>query len=165
MPPLRCGAVAATPAVRALEKGKVVHHLHPYDPEHPSDQGHGEAAVAALGADPRQVFKTLVARVDGALTVAVVPVSGTLDLKALAAAVGGRKAVMADPADAERTTGYVLGGISPLGQKKALPTVVDESALGFATVMVSAGRRGLQVELAPADLVRLTRARTAAIGR
>jgi Cys-tRNA(Pro)/Cys-tRNA(Cys) deacylase len=157
--------VAATPAVRALEKAAVSHTLHPYDPEHSSDQGHGEAAVAALGADPRQVFKTLVARVDGRLTVAVVPVAGTLDLKALAAATGGRKAVMADPAEAERTTGYVLGGISPLGQKKALPTVVDESALGFATVMVSAGRRGLQVELAPADLVRLTRARTAAIGR
>jgi len=157
--------VAATPAVRVLEKARVIHILHPYDPEHPSDQGHGEAAVSALGADPRQVFKTLVARVDGALTVAVVPVSGTLDLKALAAAVGGRKAVMADPADAERTTGYVLGGISPLGQKKALPTVVDDSALGFPTVMVSAGKRGLQVELPPGDLVRLTRARTAPIGR
>jgi Cys-tRNA(Pro)/Cys-tRNA(Cys) deacylase len=111
------------------------------------------------------VFKTLVARVDGVLTVAVVPVSGTLDLKALAAAVGGRKAVMAEPGDAERTTGYVLGGISPLGQKKALPTVVDESATTFSTVLVSAGRRGLQVELAPADLVRLTRARTARVGR
>ena len=157
--------MAATPAVRALERARVVHTLHPYDAEHPADRGHGEAAVAALGADPRQVFKTLVARVDGALTVAVVPVSGTLDLKALAAAAGGRKAAMADPADAERTTGYVLGGISPLGQRKALPTVVDESALGFVTVMVSAGRRGLQVELAPAELVRLTRARTAAIGR
>jgi Cys-tRNA(Pro)/Cys-tRNA(Cys) deacylase len=157
--------VAATPAVRALERARVAHTLHPYDPEHPADQGHGEAAVAALGADPRQVFKTLVTRVDGALTVAVVPVAASLDLKALAAAAGGRKATMADPADAERTTGYVLGGISPLGQRKALPTVVDESALDFATVMVSAGRRGLQVELAPADLVRLTRARTAAIGR
>jgi Cys-tRNA(Pro)/Cys-tRNA(Cys) deacylase len=157
--------VAATPAVRALEQAKVAHTLHPYGPEHPSDQGHGEAAVAALGADARQVFKTLVTRVDGVLTVAVVPVSGTLDLKALAAAAGGRKATMADPADAERTTGYVLGGISPLGQKKALPTVVDETALGFDTVLVSAGRRGLQVELAPADLVRLTRARTASIGR
>jgi Cys-tRNA(Pro)/Cys-tRNA(Cys) deacylase len=157
--------VAATPAVRALDKAGVAYSLHPYDPEHPSDQGHGEAAVAALGADPRQVFKTLVARVDGVLTVAVVPVSGSLDLKALAAAAGGRKAVMADPADAERTTGYVLGGISPLGQKKALTTVVDDSALGFDTVLVSAGRRGLQVELSPADLVRLTRARTAAIGR
>ena len=151
--------------MRVLERAGIAHTLHPYDPEHPSDQGHGEAAVAALGADARQVFKTLVARVDGVLTVAVVPVSGTLDLKALAGAVGGRKAVMADPGDAERTTGYVLGGISPLGQRKALPTVVDDSALGFGTVLVSAGRRGLQVELAPADLVRLTRARTAAIGR
>ncbi len=157
--------MAATPAVRALEKAKVAHSLHPYDPEHASDQGHGEAAVAALGADPRQVFKTLVARVDGEFTVAIVPVAGSLDLKALATAAGGRKAAMADPADAERTTGYVLGGISPLGQRKALPTVVDDSALGFASVMVSAGRRGLQVELSPADLVRLTRARTAPIGR
>lgn len=157
--------MAATPAVRILEKARVAHTLHPYDPEHPSDQGHGEAAVAALGADPARVFKTLVARVDGVLTVAVVPVSGTLDLKALAAAAGGRKAVMADPGDAERATGYVLGGISPLGQKKALPTVVDASALQFDTVMVSAGRRGLQVELPPGELVALTRARTAPIGR
>jgi len=148
-----------------LEKARVAHTLHPYDPEHPADQGHGEAAVAALGADPHQVFKTLVARVDGTLTVAVVPVAGSLDLKALAAAVGGRKAAMAEPADAERATGYVLGGISPLGQKKALPTVVDDSALGFATVMVSAGKRGLQLELPPQDLVALTRARTAPIGR
>jgi Cys-tRNA(Pro)/Cys-tRNA(Cys) deacylase len=111
------------------------------------------------------VFKTLVARVDGRLTVAVVPVSRQLDLKALAAAADGRKAAMADPADAERSSGYVRGGISPLGQRKALPTVVDESALAFGTVLVSAGRRGLQVELAPADLVRLTRAQTAAIAR
>jgi Cys-tRNA(Pro)/Cys-tRNA(Cys) deacylase len=157
--------VAATPAVRVLEKAKVPHTLHSYDPDHASDHGYGEAAVAALGSDPRQVFKTLVARVDGDLTVAVVPVAGTLDLKALATAAGGRKAVMADPADAERTTGYVRGGISPLGQRKQLLTVVDESALEFATVMVSAGKRGLQVELPPADLVRLTRARTAPIGR
>ena len=157
--------MAATPAVTALEQAKVAYTLHPYDADHPTEHGYGEAAVAALGADPRQVFKTLVTRVDGALTVAVVPVSGTLDLKALAAAAGGRKAVMADPADAERTTGYVLGGISPLGQKKALPTVIDESVLTFATVMVSAGKRGLQVELPPAELVRLTRARTAPIGR
>ena len=157
--------MAATPAVRALEKAKVAHTLHSYDPDHPADQGYGEAAVAALGSDPRQVFKTLVARVDGALTVAIVPVAGTLDLKALATAVGGRKAVMADPADAERTTGYVRGGISPLGQRKALPTVVDSSALDLVTVLVSAGRRGLQVEMAPADLVALTRARTAPIAR
>ena len=157
--------MAATPAVRALERARAAHTLHAYDPEHAEGHGYGEAAVAALGQDPRQVFKTLVARVDDALTVAVVPVAGSLDLKALAAAAGGRRAVMADPADAERTTGYVLGGISPLGQRKALPTVVDESALDFPTVMVSAGRRGLQVELAPADLVRLTRARTAPITR
>ncbi len=163
--PLPSRVVAATPAVQVLVKAKVPHTLHSYDTEHPSDQGYGEAAVAALGSDPRQVFKTLVARVDGVLTVAVVPVAGTLDLKALAAAVGGRKAVMADPADAERTTGYVRGGISPLGQRKQLPTVVDESALSFETVMVSAGKRGLQVELPPAELVRLTRARTAPIGR
>jgi Cys-tRNA(Pro)/Cys-tRNA(Cys) deacylase len=148
-----------------LEKARVPHTLHPYDPEHPAGQGHGDAAVAALGADPRRVFKTLVARVDGALIVAVVPVAGTLDLKALAAATGARKAVMAEPADAERTTGYVLGGISPLGQRKPLPTVVDDSALGFDTVLVSAGKRGLQVELPPTDLVRLTRARTAPIAR
>jgi Cys-tRNA(Pro)/Cys-tRNA(Cys) deacylase len=157
--------VAATPAVTVLERAEVRHRLHPYDPDHADSRGYGEAAVAALGADPRQVFKTLVTRVDGTLTVAVVPVSGTLDLKALAVAVGGRKAAMADPADAERTTGYVRGGISPLGQRKALPTVVDDSALHFDTIMVSAGRRGLQVELAPADLVRLTKARTASIGR
>jgi Cys-tRNA(Pro)/Cys-tRNA(Cys) deacylase len=151
--------------VTALDRAKVAYTLHPYDADHPSGHGYGEAAVAALGADPRQVFKTLVARVDGALTVAVVPVSTTLDLKALAAAVGGRKAAMADPADAERATGYVRGGISPLGQRKALPTVVDESARGLPTIMVSAGRRGLQMEVASADLVRLTRARTAPIGR
>ena len=157
--------MAATPAVQVLERGKVPHTLRAYDPEHPAEQGYGEAAAAALGVDPGRLFKTLVTRVDGVLTVAVVPVSGTLDLKALAAAAGGRKAAMADPADAERSTGYVRGGISPLGQRKALPTVVDDSALGFNTVLVSAGRRGLQVELAPADLVRLTRASTAPIGR
>ena len=154
--------MAGTPAVKVLEKAKVAHTLHPYDPDHPDAHGYGEAAVAALGADPRQVFKTLLARVDGALTVAVVPVAGMLDLKALAAAVGGRKAVMADPTDAERTTGYVVGGISPLGQRKRLPTVVDESALDFDTVFVSGGRRGLDIELAPGDLVALT---AATVGR
>lgn len=159
--------MAATPAVRTLERAKAAFSLHEYDPAAADAgvHGYGEVAVAALGADPAQVFKTLVARVDGALTVAVVPVSGQLDLKALAAAADGRKAAMAEPADAERATGYVRGGISPLGQRKALPTVVDDSALGFGTVLVSAGRRGLQVELAPADLIRLTRARTAPIAR
>ena len=158
--------MAATPAVRALDQARASYSLHEYDQADGADgHGYGEVAVAALGADPAQVFKTLVVRVDGVLTVAVVPVSGSLDLKALAAAAGGRKAAMADPTDAERSSGYVRGGISPLGQRKALPTVIDESALGFATVLVSAGRRGLQVELTPADLVRLTRARTAAIAR
>ncbi len=158
--------MAATPAVRVLVAAGVAHVLHTYDPDdHDAGVGFGEAAVAALGSDPAQVFKTLVARVDGALTVAVVPVAGQLDLKALAAAVGGRRAVMADPADAERSSGYVRGGISPLGQRRALPTVVDSSALDFGTVLVSGGRRGLQVELAPGDLVALTRATTAAIGR
>jgi Cys-tRNA(Pro)/Cys-tRNA(Cys) deacylase len=159
--------VAATPAVRTLEQAGVPFSLHEYDPAggHPGAHGYGEVAVTALGADPAQVFKTLVARVDGTMTVAVVPVSAQLDLKALAAAAGGRKAAMADPADAERSTGYVRGGISPLGQRKALPTVVDASALEFSTVLVGGGRRGLQVELPPADLVRLCRARTADISR
>jgi Cys-tRNA(Pro)/Cys-tRNA(Cys) deacylase len=111
------------------------------------------------------VFKTLLADVEGRTVVAVVPVSGKLDLKALATAVGGKRAVLADAAVAERLTGYVVGGISPLGQRRRLPTVVDESALGFATVFVSGGRRGLDVELAPEDLVRLTTATTALIGR
>jgi Cys-tRNA(Pro)/Cys-tRNA(Cys) deacylase len=155
--------VAATPAVAVLVKARVAHTLHPYDPEHPSDQGHGEAAVAALGADPRQVFKTLLARVDGALTVAVVPVAGTLDLNALAAAAGGKKAAMAEPAAAERATGYVTGGISPLGHRSRLPVVVDASARDWDTVYVSAGRRGLQVSLAPDDLVRVANATVAPI--
>lgn len=111
------------------------------------------------------MFKTLLATVDGTLTVAVVPVSGQLDLKALARAAGGRKAHLADPADAERATGYVVGGISPVGQRRSHPTVVDASALDHDTVLVSGGRRGLDVELAPADLVAVTGATTARIGR
>jgi Cys-tRNA(Pro)/Cys-tRNA(Cys) deacylase len=122
-------------------------------------------AAQALGLDPAQVFKTLLADVDGTLTVAVVPVDRSLDLKGLAAAVGGKRAVMAEPATAERATGYVVGGISPLGQRRRLPTVVDVSALEWDTVLVSAGRRGLDVELAPADLVRMTAAVTAPVSR
>ena len=118
-----------------------------------------------LGIDPRRVFKTLITRIDGALAVAVVPVTGQLDLKALAHAVGGKKAVMAEPAAAERATGYVVGGISPLGQRQRLPTVIDASAQDHATVFVSGGRRGLDVELAPDDLVRLTGAVVAPVGR
>jgi Cys-tRNA(Pro)/Cys-tRNA(Cys) deacylase len=122
-------------------------------------------AAEALGLDPATVFKTLVAEVDGKLAVAIVPVERQLDLKALAAGVGAKKAAMADVKQAERTTGYVAGGISPLGQRRALPTVVDASALDHETIHVSAGRRGLELELAPADLVELTGARVAPIAR
>jgi len=153
-----------TPATVALAAAGVDHELLSYDAG-PADGSYGIAAAAALGVDERVVFKTLVTTVDGALTVAVVPVAGSLDLKALAAAVGGKHAAMADPAVAERATGYVVGGISPLGQRRRLPTVVDESALAVDAIFVSAGRRGLQVRLAPADLVRLTSATVAPIGR
>ena len=118
-----------------------------------------------MGVSPERVFKTLVADVDGALVVAVVPVAGSLDLKALATAVGGKRAAMADPALAERTTGYVRGGISPLGQRKKLRTVLDASADGHDMICVSAGRRGLEVELSPRDLLKLTGAVAAPIGR
>ncbi|MFF5755606.1 Cys-tRNA(Pro) deacylase [Streptomyces longwoodensis] len=153
-----------TPATVALTAAGVDFTVHAYDhdPSHPS---YGEEAAEAMGVSPERVFKTLVADVDGALTVAVVPVAGQLDLKALASAVGGKKAAMADPALAERTTGYVRGGISPLGQRKRLPTVLDASAGGHATICVSAGRRGLEVELSPADLAALTGATLAPIGR
>ena len=157
-------AAQGTPATALLSRQKVTHALHPYDVD-AATPNYGFEVAAALGLDPARVFKTLVAEVDGALTVAVVPVTGELDLKALAAAAGGKRATLADRALAERTTGYVRGGISPLGQRKALPTVVDDSASGFDTVFVSAGRRGLQVELDPADLIRLTRAVTAPVAR
>lgn len=127
--------------------------------------GYGLEAARALGRDPALVFKTLVADVDGRLTVAVLPVPAQLDLKALATAVGGKRAEMAEPAAAQRATGYVVGGISPLGQRKTLPTVVDSSALQHPSVLVSAGRRGVQVELAPEDLVRVTGASVAPIAR
>ncbi|EMD29835.1 Cys-tRNA(Pro) deacylase [Amycolatopsis azurea] len=144
-----------TPATALLAKQKVAHVLHAYDHD-PRAESYGLEAVEALGLDPARVFKTLVAEVDGKLTVGVVPVTGQLDLKALAAAVGGKKAKMADPAAAQRATGYVLGGISPLGHRSRLPVVIDASAEKFETVHCSAGRRGLEVELAPGDLVRLT---------
>ncbi|MFI6086616.1 Cys-tRNA(Pro) deacylase [Streptomyces sp. NPDC051218] len=153
-----------TPATVALTAAGAPYTVHAYehDPAHPS---YGEEAAQAMGVSPDRVFKTLVADIDGELTVAVVPVAGTLDLKALATAVSGKRAVMADPAAAERTTGYVRGGISPLGQRKKLRTVLDDSASGHATICVSAGRRGLEVELAPGDLARLTGAVLAPIGR
>ncbi|WET78446.1 Cys-tRNA(Pro) deacylase [Amycolatopsis sp. QT-25] len=151
-----------TPATALLAKQKVAHVLHAYDHD-PRAESYGLEAVEALGLDPARVFKTLVAEVDGKLTVGVVPVTGQLDLKALAAAAGGKKAKMADPAAAQRATGYVLGGISPLGHRSRLPVVIDASAEKFETVHCSAGRRGLEVELAPGDLVRLTGAVVAPI--
>ncbi|WP_060904171.1 Cys-tRNA(Pro) deacylase [Streptomyces europaeiscabiei] len=153
-----------TPATVALSAAGVEFTVHAYehDPAHPS---YGEEAAEAMGVSPERVFKTLVADVDGALVVAVVPVAGSLDLKSLATAVGGKRAAMADPTLAERTTGYVRGGISPLGQRKKLRTVLDASADAHDTICVSAGRRGLAVELAPQDLVKLTEAVAAPIAR
>jgi Cys-tRNA(Pro)/Cys-tRNA(Cys) deacylase len=142
----------------------VVFVLHPYEHD-PRATSYGVEAAQVLGLPEARVFKTLLADADGRLVVAIVPVSGLLDLKALARALGVRKAAMADPAAAERATGYVVGGISPLGQKRAHPTVLDASALEHETVLVSAGRRGLDVELAPAELVTLTSAKVAAIAQ
>lgn len=168
-----------TPALSALERAGIAHRTHPYEAPGVAAGSHGGAplsacsprrsvsygteAAEALGVDPRQVFKTLVAEVDGTPVLAMVPVAGTLDLKALAAARGGKKAVMAEPATAERLTGYVTGGISPLGTRRGLPVVVDASALEHPTVFCSAGKRGLQMELAPADLVAAAGATTAPV--
>ncbi|MCL2464593.1 MAG: Cys-tRNA(Pro) deacylase [Micrococcales bacterium] len=156
---------AGTPALVVLAAADVSRtiHTYPHDPRTPA--GYGREAAAALGLDPGQVFKTLVAEVDGHLAVAVVPVAGHLDLKALATALGGKHATMAQRPDAERATGYVAGGISPLGQKAALPTAVDETAYLYNEIYVSGGRRGLDIGLAPDDLVRLTGAVVAALAR
>lgn len=153
-----------TPAVTALRRAGVPVSVHEFDVTAGDGRGYGLAAAEAMGVDPTRVFKTLVVAVDGALAVAVVPVGGECDLKAVAGAVGGKRAVMADQRDAERATGYVVGGISPLGQRRQLPTVVDESALPLPTMFVSGGRRGLELEVAPSDLVALTRAVLAPIG-
>ncbi|WP_114203342.1 Cys-tRNA(Pro) deacylase [Janibacter anophelis] len=158
----------ATPATRALAAAGVAYTEHPYEHD-PAAPSYGLEAAEVLGVPPERVFKTLLAQTDlprdHGLVVGVVPVAGQLDLKALAAAVGAKKATMADPALAERTTGYVVGGISPIGQKRSLTTVLDASALGRDTVFVSGGRRGLDLEIAPEDLVRATTAVTAAIAR
>ncbi len=146
---------AGTPATAVLTAQCVDHTLHPYDVS-PDAPNYGALVAQALAVEPERVFKTLIAEVDGALVVAVVPVTGDLDLKALAQAAGGKRGALADRTAAERSSGYVRGGISPLGQRKRLPTVVDASALGLDRMYVSAGRRGLQVALAPADLIRLT---------
>ena len=153
---------APTPAIAALNRAEVRYTLHPYHHD-PATTAYGDEVVDALGWDPDQVFKTLVALVDGALIVGIVPVAAHLDLKALAAAVGGKKGQMAKVADAERSSGYVAGGISPLGQRLPSPTVIDDTALGLDTILVSGGRRGLDIELAPGDLVLLTKAITAPI--
>ncbi len=152
-----------TPAVVMLEKAKVDHEVRAYDHD-PAAESYGDEAVEALGLDPADVFKTLLAVIDRAETVvAVVPVATRLDLKALAKAAGGKKAAMADPVDAERLTGYVVGGISPLGQRRRLRTFIDMSAEDRDVMHVSAGRRGLEVTLAPGDLRRLLSADFASI--
>lgn len=153
-----------TPATVALDRAGVSYTVHSYEHD-PAASSYGLEAAAALDLDPACVLKTLLADVDGALVVAVVPVAGQLDLKGLAAAAGGKRATLADPALAERATGYVVGGISPFGQKRRHPAVVDRSALDFPVVYVSAGRRGVDLGVAPEDLVRLLEATTAGIGR
>jgi Cys-tRNA(Pro)/Cys-tRNA(Cys) deacylase len=146
-----------TPAIVAAEKAGIRFTLHEYAHD-PKAASYGLEAAEKLGLDPARVFKTLVVSVDGELTVVMVPVEAQVDLRAL-----GKRAAMADPRLAERTTGYVTGGISPLGQRKRLPTILDESALLHETIHVSAGRRGLEIELAPADLLALTGGRAATV--
>ncbi len=154
-----------TPALDLLKKHRAEHRVHSYEHD-PKSASYGLEAAEKLGLDPQQVFKTLLASSEkGELLVAVVPVVGTLDLKALAHAAGVKKCEMADPTAAQRATGYLVGGISPLGQKKRLRTFIDESAQNFATIHVSAGRRGLEVELAAAVLAEHTQGKLAGIGR
>ena len=153
-----------TPATVALVAAGIPFTAHTYAHD-PAATNYGLEAATALGLDPDRVFKTLLAEADGRLVVGIVPVTGMLDLKSLAAAVGAKRAQMAEPAVAERKTGYVVGGISPLGQKVALPTVLDETASLWDTIFVSGGRRGFDIELAPADLLRLTGGQLADIAR
>ncbi|MGH3352623.1 MAG: Cys-tRNA(Pro) deacylase [Nocardioides sp.] len=153
-----------TPATVALTRAGIDFTLHPYEHD-PRAQSYGLEAAEALGVEPERVFKTLMAALDGRLVVGIVPVTGQLDLKALARALGGSKAQMADLPAAERATGYVAGGISPIGQKRSHPSVVDESAVAYETIYVSGGRRGLDLELAPTDLINIMQATTAPIAR
>jgi len=156
--------MAGTPATVALDRAGIAYTPHAYDHD-AANTNFGQEAADVLGIDAEQVFKTLLADVDGSLVVAIVPVSGKLDLKALASAVGGKKAAMADPALAQKRTGYIVGGISPIGQKTAHPTVLDETAELFDTIFVSGGRRGFDIELAPADLLTVTGGTIADIAR
>lgn len=156
-----------TPAVEILRQSGISFTLHEYSHD-PSVRSYGEEAAEALGMDPDRVFKTLLVELVGSkkgLAVGVIPVSSKLDLKGIAAVVGAKKAAMAESAAAEKATGYVVGGISPLGQRKRLPTVVDESAAGFDTICISGGRRGLEIELAPDDLARMVGGRLGPIAR
>jgi Cys-tRNA(Pro)/Cys-tRNA(Cys) deacylase len=159
-----------TRAIEVARRAGVVHAVHAYAHDGRSSlqqggRGYALEAVDALGLDPARVFKTIVVAVDGRLGLAVVPADAEVDLKAVAVALGGRKAAIAAPADAERATGYVLGGISPLGTRRALPTVMDASAGAWPTIHVSAGRRGLEIELSAADLVALTKGSMAPVAR
>ena len=160
----RTDASAGTPATVALTRAGIRFTAHAYEHD-PRAAAYGLEAAEKLGIEPARVFKTLLATVDGALAVAIVPVADQLDLKSLAAALGAKRAEMADPAVAERKTGYVVGGISPIGQKTALPTVLDETAILCETVFVSGGRRGLDLELAPDDLLAVTGGRYAPVAR
>jgi Cys-tRNA(Pro)/Cys-tRNA(Cys) deacylase len=153
-----------TPAIIAAKKAGIPFTIHEYSHD-PTTDSYGLEAARALGVDPSQVFKTLITKIEGQLVVALVPVNKNLDLKALASVLGAKKATMAEITDAERATGYVVGGISPLGQRKRLPTVVDESMLQFETIYVSAGKRGLEIQLRPVDLIRLCGAITGIIAR
>lgn len=160
----RTDAAAGTPATVALTRAGIAFRALSYEHD-PRAAAYGLEAAEKLGLDPDRVFKTLLTSVDGALAVGIVPVAMQLDLKALAQALGGKRAEMADPALAERKTGYVVGGISPIGQKALLPTVLDESAILAETIFVSGGRRGLDLELAPDDLLAVTGGRYAPIAR
>lgn len=157
-------AAGATPAMTALTKLGIDYIVRSYTHD-PAESDFGGEAARELGVAPERVFKTLLADIDGTLTVAVVPVSGMLDLKALAAAVGGKRARMAEPELAERKTGYVVGGISPVGQRTSLATVIDISAPEMPSIFVSGGRRGLDIEMSAADLARATRGTFAAIAK
>ena len=153
-----------TPAVVALDRARLAYSLHTYEHD-PASPSFGDEAAEALGVESARVFKTLVTSVGVDLIVGVVPVNSTLDLKALAKAVGAKRADMADPTDAERATGYVVGGISPIGQRKRLRTVIDSSAQEWPTLFCSGGRRGLEIEIAPADLARVTGGQFARVAR
>ena len=155
---------AGTPATLALDRAGIRYAVRAYEHD-PATASYGLEAAEALGVDPAQVFKTLLVQGPGELGVGIVPVDGQLDLKAIASVLGLKKVAMADMAVAERVTGYVVGGISPIGQKRALTTVLDASASDHETILVSGGRRGLDLELAPADLLAVTGGTSAAIAR